>query len=282
MPSPIPSPDINAPSPEPSDDFDLPSNVNFYNSSINGTFGSFLNDGPLPFDVNEFYRESPPPVEHNQSIQVIQSQEQQQQSTAPLNDFYSSIMPPKMESYNPAMGYDEPYRAPASQNLPPLPAPTIQMNFICTPPPPPNNPPAKNTAQSNSSNDEYSSWNDWNIHHVDTPVSPPSYERKALDDSNVVEYVDESLRDIDSSLSDIDHRQLFGADLEANDVDHRNLISLTGSPGPNVSVLIFLYLILRSIISYFVFRIFLNKCNVQQMEPMTLFRLKCWNISLSQ
>lgn len=218
MPSPIPSPPINAPSPEP-DDFELPTEVNFYNSNMNGTFGSFLNDSTLPFDVNEFYRESPPPVEHNQSIQVIQSQEQLQQATAPLNDFYNSVMPPKMDTYNPAYP-NESYRPP----LPPPPSSTIapQINYICAAPPPPP-PSSQNTSLNNINNsnqslnssvnnDEYS-WNDWNIHH-DTPVSPPNYERKGLEDSSIVEYIDESLRDIDTSLSDIDHRQLFGADLE--------------------------------------------------------------------
>jgi hypothetical protein len=212
LPSPIPSPDINAPSPEPdNDDFDLPSDVNFYNA--NGTFGSFLSDGPLPFDVNEFYRDSPPLVEHNQSIQVIQSQEQQQLPTAPLNDFYSSIMPQKMEAYNPALGYNDSYRQQSKQ--PPLPLTAPAMNFICTAPPPPPPISQNNNNQSlNSSNNDDYSWNEWNLHHIDTPVSPPNYERKGHDESSIVEYVDENLRDIDSSLNDIDHRQLFGADLE--------------------------------------------------------------------
>ena len=148
LPSPIPSPDINAPSPESdNDDFDLPADVNFYNA--NGTFGSFLSDGPLPFDVNEFYRESPPLAEHNQSIQVIQSQEQQLLPTAPLNDFYNSIMPPKMEAYNPALGYNDSYR----QQQPPLPSTAPPMNFICTAPPPPPPTSQNNNNQSlNSSN----------------------------------------------------------------------------------------------------------------------------------
>ncbi|CAG9797269.1 unnamed protein product [Chironomus riparius] len=228
LPSPIPSPDINAPSPEPdNDDFDLPADVNFYNANMNGTFGSFMSDGPLPFDVNEFYRESPPPVEHNQSIQVIQSQDQQL-ATAPLNDFYNNIMPQKLEAYNPALGYNDSYRQPQQ---PPLPSAAPPMNFaLCTAPPPPP-PTSQNNNQSlNSSNNDDYSWNDWNMHHIDTPVSPANYERKGHDESSIVEYVDESLRDIDSSLNDIDHRQLFRADIETKDVDHRNLISLTGSP----------------------------------------------------
>lgn len=214
----MPSPDINAPSPEPDNDFDLPADTNFYNTNMNGTFGSFLNnDGQLPFDLNEFYRESPPPVDHNQSIQVIQSQDQQ--STAPLNDFYSSLMPSKVESYNPAMGYGEnSYRPP-----PPLPVQTVvatqaPMTYLCSVPPPPPPQTSNNTNQSmNSSNDEYN-WNDWNVHHIETPISPPHYERKGRDDS-LIEYVDENLRDLDSSINDIDHRQLFGADIEAKGND---------------------------------------------------------------
>lgn len=212
LPSPIPSPDINAPSPEPDNDFVLPTEMNLYNS--NGTFGSFLNEGSLPFDLNEFYRESPPPVDQNQ-IPVLQSQEQQQHTKgAPIAEFYNPLMPP-----NPAINYADPlYRPP--QQPPPLPQAAIvsntPSNFICTaPPPPPTQPPISEffpplpTASSiNSSNDDYS-WNDWNI---DTPISPPHYERKSTGET--IEYIDESLREIGSSLSDIDHRQLFGTDLE--------------------------------------------------------------------
>lgn len=127
-------------------------------------------------------------------------------------------MPPKMEAYNPAMGYDETYRPQQQQQQPPLPSASLPMNFICTaPPPPPNNPSSNNVNQSlnsSTSNDDYS-WNDWNVHHIDTPVSPPIFERKAHENSNPVEYVDDGLRELDSSLNDIDHRQLFGAEIEA-------------------------------------------------------------------
>jgi hypothetical protein len=205
LPSPIPSPDINAPSPEPDNDFNLPTEMNFYNA--NGTFGSFLNEGPLPFDLNEFYRESPPPIDHNQ-IPVLQSQEQQSGSV-PINDFYNSLMPP-----NPPMNYNDPYRPPLPNVV--VPAASVS-NFNClAPPPPPVQPPSSadffpplpTSSSMSSSNDDYSSWNEWSI---DTPISPPQYERKAIGET--MEYIDDSLREIDSSLSDIDHRQLFGADL---------------------------------------------------------------------
>jgi hypothetical protein len=210
----MPSPDINAPSPEPDNDFDLPADTNFYSASVNGTFGSFMNnDGQLPFDLNEFYRESPPPVEHNQSIQVIQSKDQQQksqQSTAPLNDFYNSLIPPKIETYNPAAPYIDSYR---QQPPPPLPVAATPISYtynsLIPPPPPP-----QNNQSMNSSNDEYN-WNEWNEYNLnETPVSPPHFERKGRDEG-MVEYVDDTLRDLDTSLNDIDHRQLFGADIES-------------------------------------------------------------------
>lgn len=212
LPSPIPSPDINAPSPEPDDnDFNIPNEKNFYNP--NGTFGSFLNDGPLPFDVSEFYRESPP-LPSNSQIPVLQTQESQ--PGAPLNDFYNSLIPSKLEAYNPAMGYADPYKQP------PLPAVETSVNVTqhyvsSIPPPPPTQPappleffPPLPSASTSMSNDDYS-WNDWPI---ETPISPPYNERKSHGET--IEYIEESMRDIDSSLNDIDHRQLFGADLESN------------------------------------------------------------------
>jgi hypothetical protein len=214
---------------------------------MNGTFGSFLNtaDGSLPFDLNEFYRESPPLVDHNQlsSIQVIQTQDQHQKPSAPLNDFYNSLLPPKVDSYNPAMMYgNDSYGRQSQQQQqqpPPLPntAPplgianpyvpaSINQSLSAIPLPRPQLTMQTSSSSLNASNDEYAGWNEWN----DTPISPPSFERKGMDD-NIVEYVDDDLRDIESSLNDIDHRQLFGAGMETKDVDHRNLISLTGSPG---------------------------------------------------
>jgi hypothetical protein len=249
LPSPIPSPDINAPSPEP-DDFDLPNDNNFYNSNMNGTYGSFLNtDGNLPFDLNEFYRESPPPPQNDKHlIQVIQTQE----PSAPLSDFYNSMLPSKIESYNPATAYNDSYLPISQPPLPSVPPPIANQysqpnpNFICTAPPPP--PPAASkplldTSISHNSNEEYSAWNDWSI---ETPVSPPHFERKGQDDS-MIEYIDKGFADIEG-IEDIDHRQLFGVDMEIKgiffcwqkhkinliffaDIDHRNLISLTGSPG---------------------------------------------------
>lgn len=180
---------------------------------MNG-FGSFLNnDAPLPFDVNEFYRESPPPVDQN-SIQVIHSQEQQQ-STAPLNDFYNSLIPSKLEAYNPEMSYS--YQPPLPSGPPGMSSYTNNQSasYLIAPPPPPA---SYNPSQidyspgiplpppsMNNSVDDYS-WNSWNSTPIETPHSPPHFERKGHD-GNAVEYIDESLRSINES-SDIDHRQL--------------------------------------------------------------------------
>jgi hypothetical protein len=227
--SPIPSPDINAPSPEPDNDFDLPGETNFYSNNMNG-FGStgFLgNNAPLPFDLNEFYRESPPPVDQN-SIQVIHSQDQKPQQAAPLNEFYSSLIPSKLETYNPEMSYSS-YQP---QSQPPLPAAPPMSNYgnnsghqaqpyMVAPPPPPvtYNPtqheyiPQRNIPlpppSMNQQSDEYS-WNSWNTTPVETPHSPPNFERKGHD-RNTIQYVDENLRTINEA-SDIDHRQLMGSE----------------------------------------------------------------------
>lgn len=74
---------------------------------------------------------------------------------------------------------------------------------------------------------------------LDTPVSPPHYERKGDRNTNVIEYIDGVNED--GPLQDVDHRQLPNLSIppafmkekgRLMDVDHRNLISLTGSPGP--------------------------------------------------
>ena len=192
---------------------------------MNG-FGSFLNnDAPLPFDLNEFYRESPPPVDQN-SIQVIHSQEQQQ-STAPLNDFYNSLIPSKLEAYNPEMSFGS-----YQPTQPPLPSVPPMSNYVNTsstymiaPPPPPlsyNQPQMDFSNQINTGiplpppsmetgNDEYAWNNNWNATPDETPHSPPHFERKGHD-NNMIEYIDDSLRNINEA-NDIDHRrQLMGND----------------------------------------------------------------------
>lgn len=173
---------------------------------MNG-YGSFLkSNAPLPFDPSEFYRSSPPLPTQNNSIQVIQ---QNQHQTAPINDFYNSLNQPKLDSYNPQLAYQP-------NQMPPLPTPSDMNNFVpnqsssssyMVPPPPPSHsgeytsgiplPP--------SQTDNYSGWN-WNS-AIETPHSPPTFERKGRDD-NMVEYIDEGLRNITDS-NDIDHRRMI-------------------------------------------------------------------------
>lgn len=196
---------------------------------MNG-FGSFLsNDAPLPFDLNEFYRESPPSVDQN-SIQVIHSQEQQQ-SEAPLNDFYNSLIPSKLEAYNPELSFGN-----YQQSQPPLPSGPPMNNFnpnnssasymVAPPPPPASYNPSQIDFSSpinpgiplpppsmDSSGNDYS-WNSWSSTPVETPHSPPHFERKGHD-NNMIEYIDDNLRNISDS-NDVDHRQLMTLDNDIN------------------------------------------------------------------
>lgn len=200
---------------------------------MNG-YGSFLKDNaPLPFDPNEFYRSSPPlPTQNTNSIQVIQQQ------SAPINDFYNPLSQPKIDSYNPQMGYQPPLPAQVEMNhtnFPPNQG-TSYRNMNMIPPPPPSASHVDYTSGiplPPSQTDNYSPWN-WNSNNIETPHSPPIFERKGRDE-NMVEYIDESLRNI-TDANDIDQRRMMRtseSDGSGHDVDHRNLISLTGSPANN-------------------------------------------------
>lgn len=210
---------------------------------MNG-FGSFLgSDAPLPFDLNEFYRESPPPVDQN-SIQVLNSQEPSPQPAAPLNDFFNSLIPSKLETYNPEMSFGSYQPAPPPPPSGPsnFAASNTAAPFMIAPPPPPStyNPSQVNfspgiplpPAAMNSSTEDYS-WNSWSSTPIETPHSPPHFERKGHD-NNMIEYIDESLRTINEA-NDVDHRQLLrnesdgGMKGETNDevatISHKNLFS---------------------------------------------------------
>ena len=56
-----------------------------------------------------------------------------------------------------------------------------------------------------SSSGDY--WNSWNQNSIETPHSPPHFERKGHD-NNTIEYIDDNLRPINES-NDVDHRQLM-------------------------------------------------------------------------
>lgn len=68
---------------------------------------------------------------------------------------------------------------------------------------------------------------------LETPHSPPQYERKSANTQAPIEYVDmeNSMGSLEAAGSDVDHRSLSDI-LQSRvvDIDHRNLISLTGSP----------------------------------------------------
>ncbi|XP_058815608.1 uncharacterized protein LOC131679071 isoform X2 [Topomyia yanbarensis] len=86
LPSPIPSPDINAPSPEPDMDLQLPDDQSFFN--VNGMMSGYM-DGNLPFDINDFRRDSPT-ANMVQSIQVINSRKEESEG---VNDFLKTFFP---------------------------------------------------------------------------------------------------------------------------------------------------------------------------------------------
>jgi hypothetical protein len=115
LPSPMPSPDINAPSPEPDNDFELPDSQfvratvfvdevkglmiffvypqTYFNTTSNSGFMSYMGGGELPFDINDFRRDSPP--RHNegsgnsaQPIQVINSS-----NDYALTEFFKTLIP---------------------------------------------------------------------------------------------------------------------------------------------------------------------------------------------
>ncbi|KAG4073751.1 hypothetical protein HA402_000975 [Bradysia odoriphaga] len=320
LPSPIPSPDINAPSPEPDNDFDLLGlSQNFLNKNNNGFMG-FADSGNLPFNINDFKTESP--RTEAQAIQVIGSSSLSKDlNEFNIDEFFKSIMPdsyspnppqpvppvsndyslpsmygdgphPRFTSPQQPMSYRQPtpqtgyrqsmppnnpynssgparpppnshYGVPPNQNFnpsfnstmsnyshPPRPRyPLNPSNFnnhmpLAPPPVPP--------AFDGNLSDEYNpenwdldmSWNNSQADNfnqsIETPVSPPHFEREGRSDS-VVEYIDHG-HDSESvnSTSDVDHRQLRLPNVPASsikpekvrsvDVDHRNLISLTGSP----------------------------------------------------
>lgn len=127
LPSPIPSPDINAPSPEPDMDLQLPDEQSYFN--MNGMMNSSYMDGNLPFDISDFRRESSsstgktlngsvPNEGFNdlvfftvQPIQVINSRKEESEG---VNDFLKSFFPDTPGRNYPLSGG----RPPAQQQQP--------------------------------------------------------------------------------------------------------------------------------------------------------------------
>ncbi|XP_067624129.1 uncharacterized protein [Eurosta solidaginis] len=324
LPSPIPSPDINAPSPEPDADLPLPDDqspisINLFKSTING-YSSYLDSNKLPFDINDFKSDDSSSNKSSQPIEVIGSRSDDESYT-PNADFYkpepltvysnNSNIPipglaplpvPPVESgytslarsaqqyggilpqptgtlfggnnggiqhdYNPSYVSESSYgivtdsavggnQGAGGQALmqpppPPLPNSMDNMGGTATRQPPNNGNDGFNAAwnmnmtwsaidNSNLSNSSYT------LDDIDTPVSPPHFEREANGVGGApVEYNEHLASNVLVSQQDVDHRQLHfdvpNVDLSVKlglskektrqlDIDHRNLISLTGSPG---------------------------------------------------
>uniref|UniRef100_A0A336MKE7 Regulation of nuclear pre-mRNA domain-containing protein 2 n=1 Tax=Culicoides sonorensis TaxID=179676 RepID=A0A336MKE7_CULSO len=273
LPSPIPSPPINAPSPGPDTDFDLPMQQ-FTGFSSNG-FVSYMEGSALPFDPMDFNRKTPSP--HINPIQVINSNKNDGQNpNNNLNDFFKTLIPNEYDpGSNMNLSFND-YSLSSNTSFsgvpPPAPpyapitmstygmaggnAPGFVRNNYTTQQqqqdngvsnsnlvPPPPLPPLIESSQN------FNNWDtNWNAQDrnpmsnnplLETPHSPPHYERNSVTSTAPVEYVDmeNSLGSLDAAGTDVDHRSLTDIlQSRVGDVDHRNLISLTGSPGNSSSV----------------------------------------------
>ncbi|XP_055295125.1 regulation of nuclear pre-mRNA domain-containing protein 2 isoform X2 [Sitodiplosis mosellana] len=240
LPSPIPSPDINAPSPGPADnDFVLPGEKNFnqnvFNAQTNRMMG-YMDGGRLPFDINDFATSSPKTKEAH--IQVIDSTSGKDNNE--IDDFFKTLM---HDTYTPAIP-PQPVPAVSGPNYYESAFPSQQTSTyeftqyentsgnvstnlfrgeannssynqsysgtfnapIAQPPlpPPPNRQENWEMDMSWNSNQE-SSFN----HTMDAPRSPPHYERKGIN-TNVIEYIEPGVNDSHiAGAGDVDHRQLI-------------------------------------------------------------------------
>lgn len=241
LPSPIPSPDINAPSPEPDNDFLLPDDpaIKFnlmgddaYQNQSNG-FLSYM-DGNLPFDISDFGKNSPSESQSQaQPIQVINSHVTTKETTNnfSINDFFKSILsesystpsvpqpvPPVTTYSSQPTDYSSLYSGPPlnftqTETIPGIGGGITNFHRPLLPPP---LPPQLNQSDdyNNSSWDiNMSLWNNSQdsvefIDEMETPHSPPHFEREGIN-SNTIEYIE------------VDPNTVIGA----NDVDHRKINS---------------------------------------------------------
>ncbi|XP_065357164.1 regulation of nuclear pre-mRNA domain-containing protein 2 [Calliphora vicina] len=186
LPSPIPSPDINAPSPEPDTDLQLPDDspltMNFLKTNFNG-YSSYM-DGNLPFDINDFKRDENA-KSSSQPIEVIGSRSDD-------------------ESYNPSAEYYKPesisaYPGTNNMSIPglaPMPVPSVptggytslarashQYGDIL--PPPPNPPMFGGPANSLSNNLHHNMNSGYSAHNprtynTDNAYNPNVYNRRPV------------------------------------------------------------------------------------------------------
>ncbi|EDW77744.1 uncharacterized protein Dwil_GK24388 [Drosophila willistoni] len=142
--SPIPSPDINAPSPERDADLQLPDEnntnvgLNMFGGDLNG-FSSYLDGGKLPFDINDFKRDT---RDRGSAIEVIGSRSDDEGGYTPGANFYTSNNNstnnggsiPGLSVASGAVEYN-PNQAHYGSALPPPVPPLHQEQYV--PPPPP-------------------------------------------------------------------------------------------------------------------------------------------------
>ncbi|XP_017067906.1 uncharacterized protein LOC108105705 isoform X2 [Drosophila eugracilis] len=267
--SPIPSPDANAPSPERDADLQLPEEnnlpLNLFGSSLNG-FTSYLDGGKLPFDINDFKRDS---KDRGSAIEVIGSRSDDE-AYVPSANFYKSEPISSSDSSIPGLGGSAEYvpnpplfgSSNQEQYVPPPSSHLyggngngggsgIQENqYTPAPMPPPPLPPSLGTA-SGSADDFNSTWNmsmSWtpldtslnssgasssSYANQSTPHSPPHFDRKGSSTS-AIEY-NEHLHNNPATLGseDVDHRTLqlppafdFGAKLGLSKDKSRQLVDI--------------------------------------------------------
>lgn len=131
LPSPMPSPDINAPSPEPDVEFEFPGSGNNYSNG----FMSYMDGGALPFDINDFHRDSHTTRMQQeegsnmgdgrasaQQIQVIDSRgASKSEADFSVNDIFKNIIndTPPPSGYIPSLQTPQPVPPVMSNSLPP-------------------------------------------------------------------------------------------------------------------------------------------------------------------
>lgn len=236
LPSPIPSPDINAPSPEPDNDFLLPDDPSIkfnlmgddaYNNQSNG-FLSYM-DGNLPFDINDFGKNSPESQSQAQPIQVINSHvTTKETNNFSINDFFKSILsesyptpvpqpvPPVTTYSSQPTDYSSLYSGPPlnftqTETIPGIGGPIPNFHRPLLPPPLPPQLNQSNDYNNTSWDVNMSLWNNSQdsvefIDDMETPHSPPHFEREGIN-SNTIEYI-EADPNLITGVNDVDHRQL--------------------------------------------------------------------------
>lgn len=250
LPSPIPSPDINAPSPEPDADINLPDesiNANLFKSSQG--YISYM-DGNLPFDINDFKSEKPKGMHpESQAIQVINSRSEAnnydedryfkssigkhfsyQINNSPTSNLSQDLKyDAATEIYNPEIREYEDENCTYNQinasytgvsnYTPRFSVPHYQRNTPLITPPPPVPPTLDDKLKVfNNSWMSDTSWPSTEIFNrqLDTPGSPPHFEREGAN-LNIMEYNE---RESIINAQDVDHRELSLAAINSEKIQH--------------------------------------------------------------